>query len=80
MSLKEADVVKLYHHLERIQLSLYDSCGYELKEEQEQVICNILNGKNVFAVLPTGYGKTMCYTVLPIMFNKVCIIFGGFYK
>ncbi len=36
--------------------------GYSsLKPMQSKVICSILDGDDVFAVLPTGYGKTLCY-------------------
>ena len=37
--------------------------GYEsLKPEQKTVVRVFLGGKNVFAALPTGYGKSLCYT------------------
>ena len=42
------------------------SLGYkELKEKQTEVLVNLLGGNDVFAVLPTGYGKSLCYTCLP---------------
>ena len=48
------------------------SLGYmTLKQKQKDVILNILTGKDVFAVLPTGYGKSLClcYTCLPKAFQ-----------
>ena len=40
--------------------------GYKyLKEKQLEVLVNFLSGNDVFAVLPTGYGKSLCYTCLP---------------
>ena len=40
--------------------------GYlQLKPEQLKVIMEFVNGRDVFAVLPTGYGKTLCYACLP---------------
>ena len=40
--------------------------GYsELKAEQERVVKVFLSGKDVFGALPTGYGKSLCYAVLP---------------
>ena len=38
--------------------------GYkELKPEQFEIIDNILNKHDVCAVLPTGFGKSMCYQI-----------------
>ena len=38
-----------------------DRLGYEsLKPEQETIVREFLGGKNVFAPLPTGYGKSLC--------------------
>ena len=36
--------------------------GYaSLKPEQLQVATGVLLGRGVFGVLPTGFGKTLCY-------------------
>ena len=35
-----------------------------LKEEQQAAVEKLLLGQDVLAVLPTGYGKTMIFTVL----------------
>lgn len=43
----------------------------ELKPEQMQVVTAVLRGRDVFAVLPTGYGKTLCYAVLPAAFDAL---------
>ena len=40
-----------------------------LKPEQMQVITGVLRGRDVFAVQPTGFGKTLCYAVLPGAFD-----------
>ena len=43
--------------------------GYPiLNEKQKEVILTFLS---VFAVLPTGYGKSLCYTCLPIAFDNI---------
>jgi superfamily II DNA helicase RecQ len=42
-----------------IQLAT-DHC-IQLKEEQDKAVRDILKGKHVFAVLPTGYGKSLIY-------------------
>ena len=40
-----------------------------LKKEQLQTIRNLYNGKDVFLWLPTGFGKSICYEVLPFLFD-----------
>ena len=41
-----------------------------LKHEQKECIKCIFDGKDVFVWLPTGFGKSICYEVLPFMFDK----------
>jgi hypothetical protein len=36
---------------------------YDLKKEQCSVILPALNGRNVVGLLPTGFGKTLCFVV-----------------
>ena len=46
--------------------------GYTLKEEQRKVLCSFVGGEKVFAVLPTGYSKSLCYQCLPLfMFDSL---------
>ena len=46
--------------------------GYEsLKSEQLQVMRSFVQGNDVFAVLPTGYGKSLCYARLPMVLGKL---------
>ena len=48
------------------------SLGYHsLKSEQKAVIKEFVMGKDVFAILPTGYGKSLCYACLPGVFDKL---------
>ena len=42
-----------------IQLAT-DHC-IQLKQEQDKAVRDLLKGKDVFAVLPTGYGKSLIY-------------------
>ena len=40
--------------------------GYSgLKDLQMDVVIGLATGRDVFAVLPTGYGKSLCYACLP---------------
>ena len=40
-----------------------------LKDEQTACVKAIDEGKDVFLWLPTGFGKSMCYEVLPFVFD-----------
>ena len=55
--------------------------GYtDLKQEQLRVVEAFVEGRDVFAVLPTGYGKSLsalCYACLPIVFTKLLATEGG---
>jgi len=33
----------------------------QLKSEQKEIVQNVLERKDLMAVLPTGFGKSMCY-------------------
>ena len=40
-----------------------------LKDAQRTCIEGFLKGRDVFVVLPTGFGKTACYVCLPSTFD-----------
>ncbi|XP_003389188.1 PREDICTED: uncharacterized protein LOC100639792 [Amphimedon queenslandica] len=45
--------------------------GYRnLKDEQISCLTEFLSGRDVFVILPTGFGKTACFTLLPFAFDK----------
>ncbi len=49
--------------------------GYnEFKANQEEIIKNILEGKNILAVLPTGAGKSVCYQIPAILSKNFSIV------
>ena len=44
--------------------------GVKLKEKQE-VILSFIQGHDSFVSLPTGYGKSLIYGILPTIFDKL---------
>lgn len=49
--------------------------GYNsLKDEQYKIINNVLDGKDVCAILPTGFGKSICYQMPFLATNKNVIV------
>ena len=47
-----------------------------LKPQQKVSVDNIVAGRDVFLWLPTGFGKSICYEVLPFVFNRkdICLV------
>ena len=46
--------------------------GYaELKPSQQRAIKAFVEGHDVFVCLPTGRGKSLCYGVLPLVFERL---------
>ena len=43
----------------------------EVKQEQEYALSEFLSGKDVFAVLPTGFGKSLIYQLAPLVLKKM---------
>uniref|UniRef100_A0A1X7V6G5 DNA 3'-5' helicase n=1 Tax=Amphimedon queenslandica TaxID=400682 RepID=A0A1X7V6G5_AMPQE len=39
------------------------------KEGQKKAITIFLQKKDVFVIIPTGYGKSLCYASLPLVFD-----------
>ena len=49
--------------------------GYDsFRNGQEELIKNILVGKDVLGVLPTGGGKSICYQLPALMIDGICIV------
>ena len=42
-----------------------------LKEHQMEAVTAFMSGSDVFVALPTGYGKSIIYAILPLLFDKV---------
>jgi ATP-dependent DNA helicase RecQ len=45
-----------------------------LRQEQADVIAAIVCGRNVIAVLPTGFGKSLCYQVGTMMLDGFTVV------
>ena len=45
--------------------------GYELRAKQLEVVFKFVRGQDVFVSLPTGSGKSLCYSVLLWTFDRL---------
>ena len=49
--------------------------GFEaFRPGQEGIIAELMAGKNVLAVMPTGAGKSLCYQVPALLFDSVTVV------
>uniref|UniRef100_A0A1X7V9J4 DNA 3'-5' helicase n=1 Tax=Amphimedon queenslandica TaxID=400682 RepID=A0A1X7V9J4_AMPQE len=58
-------------------LEVGSSFGYQLKEKQLEAMATFLSGRDVFVSLPTGYGKSAIYALLPMVFDEINHIISG---
>lgn len=42
-----------------------------LKDKQLEAVCTFISGNDTFVSLPTGYGKSIIYAILPLVFDKM---------
>ncbi|MFZ9027454.1 MAG: DNA helicase RecQ [Crocinitomicaceae bacterium] len=55
--------------------SLKQYFGFDhFKGEQEEIIQNVLDGKNTFVIMPTGGGKSMCYQLPALLSNGTAVV------
>ena len=42
-----------------------------LKPKQLEAVCSFVAGNDTFVTLPTGYGKSLIYAILPLVFDSI---------
>ena len=52
-----------------LQVTAKEMGYFEMRSKQEEVVGHFLSGKDVFVSLPTGSGKSLCYSVLQRLFD-----------
>lgn len=61
--------------MKKAQALLEEHWGHEaLREEQAEVIEAVFQGKDVLAVLPTGYGKSVCFQIPALMAKGTALV------
>jgi superfamily II DNA helicase RecQ len=72
----EADSLFLwifYYAINRIIHAVTTVCkkmNLSLKDKQQEAIVAFMSGNDVFVALPTGYGKSLIYGLLPLTFDE----------
>lgn len=61
--------------MDQIHNTLKQFFGFEsFKGQQEDIIHNVLDEKNVFVLMPTGGGKSLCYQLPALMMEGTAIV------
>lgn len=57
----------------KILQQVYSRYGwsFQLKEKQQAILDGLIQKKNVFGILPTGYGKSLPYMLHPLLMDEV---------
>lgn len=55
--------------------ALHQIFGFQtFRPNQEEIVSSILAGRDVFAVMPTGGGKSLCYQLPAHMLDGLCVV------
>lgn len=66
----EAVPVRQFDDALSFSLQCLSCSDLTLKPKQREILFNLFAKRNVFAWLPTGYGKSICYQVLPFLLSS----------
>ena len=58
-------------HVESAIIETAKTFGITLKDKQFEAIYNFCLRKDVFISLPTGYGKSIIYGLLPVVLDRI---------
>lgn len=61
-----------YHKLKKLLKHKFNYDNF--KPRQYEIINRLINNEDICAILPTGYGKSLCFQIPAIYLNKPCII------
>ncbi len=62
----------MLHQAEEILKKYY---GYSsFREGQSRIISNVLQGRDTFAIMPTGAGKSLCFQIPALLFPGITIV------
>ncbi len=63
------------HTSDKIKEKLRDTFGFSaFRENQEEIVRAVLEHRDVFAVMPTGGGKSLCYQLPAVLMQGTCVV------